>query len=73
MLPMPKFTIQEVCKKKKQLSAKAKDSYYIYCEVCINVFPYSSISNDEFKFINSDLNVNANLYNIYEQCSIFKV
>ena len=33
--------------KKNQVSAKAKDSYYIYCEVCINVFPYSSISNDE--------------------------
>ena len=58
---------------KNQLSAKAKDSFYIYCEACINVFPYSSISNDEFKFINSDLNVNANLYNIYEQCSIFNL
>ena len=56
---------------KNQLSAKAKDSFYLYCEVCINVFPYNSISNDEFKCINSDLNVNANLYNIYEQCSIF--
>ena len=56
---------------KNQLLAKANDSFYIYCEVCINVFPYSSISNDEFKFINSDLNVDANLYNIYEQCSVF--
>lgn len=39
--------------------------------MCIDIFPYSTVSDDEFKFINSDMNVNAAIYNIYDQCSVF--
>ena len=48
---------------KRALSKLDDDNEYWYCELCEVIFPFHSISNDEFIYLHSNIDGNAILLN----------
>ena len=53
---------------KKELQLLSFDDNYWYCKDCIAVFPYSSIDEDEFSFIHSQLDYDDDFLYLMNHC-----
>ena len=58
--------------KKKEFNELSITENYWYCKECINIFPYNNVLGDEFIYLNSNLNVNEPLFELYSACKELK-
>ena len=56
-----------------QIRAKKNLNKNWYCSDCMTIFPFSEIDKEELVFINSDIEVSEKLYQLYDDCSDFKL
>ena len=51
--------------KKSELIKLSYSSYYYSCPSCFNLFPYSKVGDDEFQYLNKNIDVNEDVFYIY--------
>ena len=63
-----------ICAKlsKQKLRTLSDNDQYWYCKTCLEIFPYSSVDQDELAFITSDLNVGKEYFHLYTTCKSIK-
>ena len=56
----------------KNIYNKNVEKYKNYCcYKCLNQLPFQCIDDNEFKYLNCQLNINSKLYEIYNKCTEF--
>ena len=53
---------------KRELIKLSDPTYYYNCPLCFNIFPNSDVGEDEFQFLNTNINMSEDVYNIYNRC-----
>ena len=54
---------------KTKFKQLADSTDYYYCPICINVFPFSSLNDDDFVYVNSHIDVRQEVFNVYQTCN----
>ena len=60
-----------VCAKleNKEVRRILKNDSSWYCSLCLHAIPFQNITDQELRFLNTEHNMEPNLFNLFEQCS----
>ena len=53
----------------KEVRRILKNNSSWYCSPCLHAIPFQNITDLELRFLNTEHNMETNLFNIFEQCS----
>ena len=54
--------------KKRSLRMLSDANIHYFCPSCSNIFPYSSVPDEEFLWLNSELDINEDTFYFYKNC-----
>ena len=60
-----------VCAKleNKEVKRILKNGSSWYCALCLHAIPFQNITDQELRFLNTEHNMEPNVFNLSEQCS----
>ena len=56
----------------KEVRRILKNNSSWYCSLCLHAIPFQNITDRELRFLNTEHNMELNIFNQFEQCSGLK-